>query len=225
MGTDTPLAVLSDRPQSLFSYFKQLFAQVTNPPVDAIREEIIMAAGTTIGPERNLFDPQPESAHQIDLLGPVLCNTETEQLRLLDGSPKSRGFRSRTLPTLFRAAGGEKALAEALDDLCAKAAAAVREGCGAIILSDRDHTRELAPIPALLACSAVHHHLLREATRTQTCLVIESGEPREVHDFCLLIGFGASAVDPYLAIETVDDLVRQGIARTTSARRSRAWSR
>ena len=213
MGTDTPLAVLSDRPQSLFSYFKQLFAQVTNPPVDAIREEIIMAAGTTIGPERNLFDPQPESAHQIDLLGPVLCNTETEQLRLLDGSPKSRGFRSRTLPTLFRAAGGEKALAEALDDLCAKAAAAVREGCGAIILSDRDHTRELAPIPALLACSAVHHHLLREATRTQTCLVIESGEPREVHDFCLLIGFGASAVDPYLAIETVDDLVRQGIVK------------
>ena len=213
MGTDTPLAVLSHRPQSLFSYFKQLFAQVTNPPVDAIREEIIMAAGTTIGPERNLFDPQPASAHQIDLLGPVLCNAESEQLRILDGSAKSRGFRSRTLPTLFKAAGGAKALEAALDDLCAKAAAAVREGCGVIILSDREHNRELAPIPALLACAAVHHHLLREATRTQTCLVVESGEPREVHDFCLLIGFGASAVDPYLAIETVEDLVRQGVIK------------
>ena len=213
MGTDTALAVLSDRPQSLFSYFKQLFAQVTNPPVDAIREELIMAAGTTIGPERNLFDPQPESAHQIDLQGPVLYNAESEQLRALDGSPKSRGFRSRTLPTLFRAAGGEAALKQALGELCERAAQAVREGCAAIILSDRDHNRELAPIPALLACAAVHHHLLREATRTQTCLVVESGEPREVHDFCLLIGFGASAIDPYLALETVDDLVRQGIVK------------
>jgi len=213
MGTDTPLAVLSQRPRNLSSYFKQLFAQVTNPPVDAIREEIIMASGTTIGPERNLFDPRPESAHQIDLLGPVLCNAETEQLRLLDGSEKSRGFRSRTLKALFRAAGGELALRAALDDLCIQAAAAVRGGCGVIILSDREHNHELAPIPALLACSAVHHHLLREKTRTQTCLVIESGDPREVHDFCLLIGFGASAVDPYLAIETVDDLVRQGVVK------------
>jgi glutamate synthase (NADPH) large chain len=213
MGTDTPLAVLSHRPQGLFNYFKQLFAQVTNPPVDAIREELIMAAGTTIGPERNLFDPKPESAHQIDLQGPVLFNAESEQLRALDGSAKSRGFRSRTLPTLFRAAGGEAALRQALDQLCEQAAQAVRDGCAAIILSDRDHSREMAPIPALLACSAVHHHLLREATRTQTCLVVESGEPREVHDFCLLIGFGASAVDPYLALETVDDLVRQGVVK------------
>ncbi|MBN2576148.1 MAG: glutamate synthase large subunit [Deltaproteobacteria bacterium] len=222
MGTDTPLAVLSDRPQSLSSYFKQLFAQVTNPPVDAIREELIMASGTTIGPERNLFDPQPESAHQIDLPGPVLWNGETEQLRGLDGRAQSRGFLSCTLPTLFRAAGGEPALREALDKLCDKAAEGVREGCGVVILSDRGHNRELAPIPALLACSAVHHHLLREATRTQTCLVVESGEPREVHDFCLLIGFGASAVDPYLAIETVDDLVRQGIvkAKPEKARRN-----
>ena len=213
MGTDTPLAVLSNRAQSLFSYFKQLFAQVTNPPVDAIREEIIMAAGTTIGPERNLFDPQPESAHQIDLPGPVLCNAESGQLRALDGSARYRGFRSQTLPTLFRASGGEQALKEALEDLCAKAAAAVRDGCGVIILSDRDHSRELAPIPSLLACAAVHHHLLREATRTQTCLIIESGEPREVHDFCLLIGYGASAIDPYLALETVEDMAKQGIIK------------
>jgi glutamate synthase (ferredoxin) len=213
MGTDTPLAVLSNRSPSLFNYFKQLFAQVTNPPVDAIREELIMAAGTTIGPERNLFDPQPESAHQIDVQGPVLYNVESEQLRALDGSAKSRGFKSRTLPTLFRAAGGEAALREALDDLCAKAALAVREGCAVVILSDREHNREMAPIPSLLACAAVHHHLLREATRTQTCLVVESGEPREVHDFCLLIGYGASAVDPYLALETVDDLVRQGVVK------------
>jgi len=213
MGTDTPLAVLSNRAPNLFSYFKQLFAQVTNPPVDAIREELIMAAGTTIGPERNLFDPQPESAHQIDLPGPVLCNEESEQLRLLDGAERSRGFRSRTLPTLFKAAGGEKALREALDELCAKAAVAVREGCAVIILSDREHNKEMAPIPALLACSAVHHHLLREATRTQTCIVVESGEPREIHDFCLLIGYGASAIDPYLALETVDDMVRQGLIK------------
>jgi glutamate synthase (ferredoxin) len=216
MGTDTPLAVLSNRSPSLFNYFKQLFAQVTNPPVDAIREELIMAAGTTIGPERNLFDPQPESAHQIDVQGPVLYNVESEQLRALDGSAKSRGFKSRTLPTLFRAAGGEAALREALDDLCAKAALAVREGCAVVILSDREHNREMAPIPSLLACAAVHHHLLREATRTQTCLVVESGEPREVHDFCLLIGYGASAVDPYLALETVDDLVRQGVVKVKS---------
>ncbi|HEY5285247.1 MAG TPA: glutamate synthase-related protein, partial [Polyangia bacterium] len=216
MGTDTPLAVLSNRSPNLFSYFKQLFAQVTNPPVDAIREELIMAAGTTIGPERNLFDPQPESAHQIDVNGPVLCNAESEQLRALDGSAKSRGFRSCTLPTLFRAAGGEKALREALDELCAKAAAAVREGCAVVILSDREHNREMAPIPALLACSAVHHHLLREATRTQTSILVESGEPREIHDFCLLIGFGASAIDPYLALETVDDLVRQGVVKVIS---------
>jgi glutamate synthase (NADPH) large chain len=213
MGTDTPLAVLSCRPQGLHHYFKQLFAQVTNPPVDAIREELIMAAGTTIGPERNLFDPQPESAHQIDLPGPVLWNAETEQLRALDGSAKSRGFCSQTLPTLFRAAGGEPALKQALDELCANAAAAVRKGCAVIILSDRDHNRDMAPIPALLACAAVHHHLLREATRTQTCLVVESGEPREIHDFCLLIGYGASAVDPYLALETVEDLVRQGVVK------------
>jgi glutamate synthase (NADPH/NADH) large chain len=213
MGNDTPLAVLSHRPQGLFGYFKQLFAQVTNPPVDAIREEIIMASGTTIGPERNLFDPQPESAHQIELSGPVLYNAEIEQLRVLDGSAKSRGFKSCTLPTLFRAAGGESALRQAIDELCSKAAAAVREGCGVIILSDREHNSEMAPIPSLLACAAVHHHLLREATRTQTCLVVESGEPREVHDFCLLIGYGASAIDPYLALETVDDLVRQGVVK------------
>jgi glutamate synthase (NADPH/NADH) large chain len=213
MGTDTPLAVLSRRPQGLFSYFKQLFAQVTNPPVDAIREELIMAAETTIGPERNLFDPKPESAHQIALQGPVLYNAESEQLRALDGSAKSRGFCSHTLPTLFRAGGGEAALRQALDELCERASQAVRDGCAAIILSDRDHDREMAPIPSLLACAAVHHHLLREATRTQTCLVVESGEPREVHDFCLLIGFGASAIDPYLALETVDELVRQGVVR------------
>jgi glutamate synthase (NADPH/NADH) large chain len=214
MGTDTPLAVLSERARGLSTYFKQLFAQVTNPPVDAIREELIMAAGTTIGPERNLFDPQPESAHQIDLPGPILCNAETEQLRILDGSARSRGFKSQTVSTLFRVAEGEGGLAVALDAICANAATAVREGCGVIILSDRYHDREHAPIPALLACSAVHHHLLREGTRTQTCLVVESGEPREVHDFCLLIGYGASAIDPYLALETVDDLVRQGLIKS-----------
>jgi glutamate synthase (ferredoxin) len=210
MGTDTPLAILSNRPQALFDYFKQLFAQVTNPPVDAIREELIMSAGTTIGPERNLFDPQPSSAHQIDLKSVVLSNSELEQLRALKGW---RGFHSRTLSTVYRSADGEKALTAALDELCAQASAAVKDGCQVIILSDRDFDAQKAPIPSLLACAAVHHHLLREGTRTHTGLVVESGEPREVHDFCLLVGYGASAVNPYLALETIENLTKEGVIK------------
>ncbi len=210
MGTDTPLAVLSERPQPLFNYFKQLFAQVTNPPVDAIREDIIMSVETAIGPERNLFDPTPESAHQIELKTPVLFNDELEQVRALDGSPASRGFKSTTLPMVFDVEGGGPALTAALAELCGKASAAVKDGCAIIILSDREHGKERAPIPALLACAAVHHHLLREGTRTRTCLVVESGEPREVHHFCLLIGYGASAINPYLAYETLSDMTKSG---------------
>jgi glutamate synthase (NADPH/NADH) large chain len=213
MGTDTPIAVLSDRPQPLYNYFQQLFAQVTNPPVDAIREEIIMAAGTSIGPERNLFDPQPESAHQIELESAVLFNEELEKVRALDGSAASHGFKSITLSTLFKVAGGGPALEQALEELSQKAAAAVLDGCGIIILSDRNHGKDLAPIPALLACSAVHHHLLRQGTRTRTCLVIESGEPREVHHFCLLIGYGASAINPYLAFESLSDMAKTGLLK------------
>jgi glutamate synthase (NADPH/NADH) large chain len=213
MGTDTPIAVLSERPQPLYNYFQQLFAQVTNPPVDAIREEIIMASGTSIGPERNLFDPQPESAHQIELKSAVLFNDELEKVRALDGGPASHGFKSITLSSLFEVAGGGPALEKALAELSEKAAAAVLDGCGIIILSDRNHGAAMAPIPALLACAAVHHHLLRQGTRTRTCLVIESGEPREVHHFCLLIGYGASAINPYLAFESLSDMARSGMLK------------
>ena len=217
MGTDTPLAVLSDRAQPLYNYFKQLFAQVTNPPVDAIREELIMAVETTIGPERNLFDPQPESARQIELRTPILFNEELEQIRALDGSPASHGFSTETLSMVFPVAQpgqdtGE-GLKKALDQICAQASQAVAAGKNIIILSDRRHGQDKAPIPALLACGAVHHHLLREGTRTQVGLVVESGEPREVHHFCLLIGYGASAINPYLAFETIGDMLRDGLLK------------
>jgi glutamate synthase (NADPH/NADH) large chain len=214
MGTDTPLAILSTRPQSLFNYFKQLFAQVTNPPVDAIREELIMSAGTSIGPERNLFDPQPESAHQVELESPVLFNEDMAKLKALDGW---RGFRSRTLSTVHAVVGRAQGLSDALDKLCEQASAAVAEGVQILILSDRGFSREMAPMPSLLACAAVHHHLLRVGSRTRTCLVVESGEPREVHDFCLLIGYGASAVNPYLAIEVIESLARDGLIRCNEA--------
>jgi glutamate synthase (NADPH/NADH) large chain len=218
MGTDTPLAVLSERPQPLYNYFKQLFAQVTNPPVDAIREEIIMAVETSIGPERNLFDPQPESAHQIELQSAILLNEELEQLRALDGSKASRGFKSATLKAVFPVAGGGAALEKALAEMSVEASKAVADGCDIIIISDRDHGRERAPIPALLACAAVHHHLLREGSRTRTCLVVESGEPREVHQFCLLIGYGASAINPYLAFESLTEMAREGLIKTEPAK-------
>jgi len=211
MGTDTPLAVLSDRPQLLYNYFKQLFAQVTNPPVDAIREEIIMAVDTSIGPEGNLLEPTPQSARQISLPSPVLRNEDLEKLRNLNGHNGSHGFKSITLPTLFDAAGGGEGLATGIEELRAAASKAIADGCNIIILSDRGHDAKRAPIPALLAIAAVQHHLLREGTRTRVGLVVESGEPREVHHFALLLGYGASAVNPYLAFETLADMATQGL--------------
>jgi glutamate synthase (ferredoxin) len=211
MGTDTPLAVLSDRPQLLYNYFKQLFAQVTNPPVDAIREEIIMAVDTSIGPEGNLLEPTPQSARQINLPTPVLRNEELEKLRHLNGTNGSHGFKSITLPTLFNVADGGQGLAGGIEELRAAASKAITDGCNIIILSDRGHDAKRAPIPALLAIAAVQHHLLREGTRTRVGLVVESGEPREVHHFALLLGYGASAVNPYLAFETLADMANQGL--------------
>jgi glutamate synthase (ferredoxin) len=211
MGTDTPLAVLSDRPQLLYNYFKQLFAQVTNPPVDAIREEIIMAVDTSIGPEGNLLEPTPEAARQINLPTPVLRNEELERLRNLNGRNGSHGFKSVTLPTLFNVADGGTGLAGGIEELRASASKAIADGCNIIILSDRGHDGKRAPIPALLAIAAVQHHLLREGTRTRVGLVVESGEPREVHHFALLLGYGASAVNPYLAFETLADMTSQGL--------------
>jgi glutamate synthase (ferredoxin) len=211
MGTDTPLAVLSDRPQPLYNYFKQLFAQVTNPAVDAIREELIMSVETTIGPEQNLLRATPESAHQIKLKSPILTNDELAKLRRLDGTPRSRGFRSVTLPILYPVAEGGDGLERAMKALCGDVSAAIEAGNDVIILSDRGHDRKLAAIPALLAVSGVHHHLIREGTRTRVGLVIESGEPREVHHYALLLGYGAGAINPYLAFETLDDMIRQGL--------------
>ncbi len=211
MGTDTPLAVLSDKPQLLFTYFKQLFAQVTNPPVDAIREEIIMAVETAVGPEGNLLEPAPDACRQLALPTPVLRNEELEKIRALDGGPASKGLRAITLPLLFRAAGGGAGLRKALEDLRWRASECISEGYNVVILSDRGHDADDAPIPSLLAVSAVHHHLIREGTRTRIGLVLESGEPREVHHFALLVGYGASAVNPYLAFETLHDQVNLGM--------------
>ena len=225
MGTDTPLAVLSNRPQLLYNYFKQLFAQVTNPPVDAIREEIIMAVDTSIGPEGNLLEPTPASARQIKLPTPVLRNEELEKLRHLDGHNGSHGFKSITLPTLYPVKDGGEGLAAGIETLRAAASKAIEDGCNIIILSDRGHDRDRAPIPALLAIAAVQHHLLREGSRTRVGLVVESGEPREMHHFALLLGYGASAINPYLAFETLADLCNQGLLPGDASQESRGQIR
>ena len=206
MGTDTPLACLSDKPQPLFNYFKQLFAQVTNPPIDPIREEMVMSLISYIGTERNILDETPENCHTLKLPHPILTNRDLEKLRRV-----SRGdLLAITLPALFRAADGEAGLRSALDEISRRASLAVKSGYTLLILSDRGVDKDYAPIPSLLALSAVHNLLVREETRTQVALIIESGEPREVMHFALLIGYGASAINPYLAIETLEDLAGRG---------------
>jgi len=217
MGTDTPLAVLSERPQLLFNYFKQLFAQVTNPPVDAIREEIVMASETSIGPEGNLLEPGPECCRQLALPAPILTNDELARIRALDGGPGTNGLKAVKLPTLFDPKGDGAALRRALEDLRWKASECIAEGFNLLVLSDRGHDADSAPIPSLLAVAAVHHHLIREGTRTRCSLIVESGEPREMHHFALLMGYGASAVNPYLAFEAVHDLVKQDLLSGTAA--------
>src|SRR5262249_25775562 len=188
----------------------QLFAQVTNPPVDGIREEIIMSMATTIGREYNLLEPRPESARQIKLQTPILKNEELDKLRQLEATSGGRRFKSITLPILYPVKDGAAGLERSLAALCRQASTAIATGHEFIILSDRAIDRQLAPIPALLAVAGVHHHLIREGTRTRVGLVLESGEPREVHHFALLIGYGAGAINPYLAYETLDDLICQG---------------
>ncbi len=202
MGTDTPLAILSERPQLLFSYFKQLFAQVTNPPIDPLREELVMSLNMSLGPEGNLFAETPEHCRRILLDGPVLTGSELEKLRHLARAP----FASTTLSTLF-SADGEGGLEEALTALCKSAESAVRGGSTVLVLSDRGVGETLAPIPSPLATAAVHHHLVRAGIRTSTSLVVETGEAREVHHFAVLIGYGATAVAPYLAFETIESMV------------------
>jgi glutamate synthase (NADPH/NADH) large chain len=207
MGTDTPLAVLSDRAPLLFNYFKQLFAQVTNPPIDPIREELVTSPETTIGSEQNLFQEGPLHCRQLRLMRPVIDNRELAKIKQLD----EPGLLATTLDTRFNANEGGAGLRRALDALCAAASEAVAAGCTIIVLSDRGVNAELAPIPSLLATSAVHHHLIREGTRTRVGLVVESGEPREVMHFCLLMGYGAGAINPYLAFATIAGMIREGI--------------
>ena len=211
MGTDTPLAVLSQKPQLLYNYFKQLFAQVTNPPIDPIREEIITSTEIMVGGEGNLLEPTPESARLVKMHYPILTNEELEKLRHINRP----GFKSVTLPILFKAADGAKGLAAALEKVFHAADKAVVDGANIVILSDRGVSATLAPIPALLAVSGLHHHLIRSGTRTKIGLILESGEPREVHHFSVLIGYGCTAINPYLAFETIADLMREKLLAET----------
>ncbi len=207
MGADNPVAVLSDRPVPLFHYFKQLFAQVTNPPIDPIREELVMSLATAIGPKQNLLGETPEHARRIRIDQPILTNTDLERIRQIDHPH----FTTRTLRTVFAREAGAAGMEAALDQLCAEASAAIDDGINFLVLSDREVSAELAPIPSLLALAAVHHHLVRNGTRTRTGLIVESGEPREIHHFALLIGYGAGAINPYLAFETLHDLADRGM--------------
>ena len=207
MGTDTPLAVLSNKPQLLYNYFKQLFAQVTNPPIDPIREEIITSTETMVGARGNLLKPTPESCALIKLKHPILTNDELEQLRHVNG----KDFKAVTLPILFPVAEGAKGLEKALETLFTAADQAIAGGANILILADCGFSEALAPIPALLAVSGLHHHLIRAGTRGKAGIVLESGEPREVHHFALLIGYGCSAINPCLAFETLDEMIREGL--------------
>ena len=204
MGTDTPLAVLSDRPQLLFKYFKQLFAQVTNPPIDPIREQLVMSLVTNIGPKPNLMDESPESCRRIKVQQPILTNADLQKIRGISDPH----FKSKTLRMLFRVAEGPDGLGEAVDDLCKQASHAIKEGYKFLILSDRGVNEEWAPIPSLVGISAVHHHLVRECTRTEVGLILETGEPRDVHQFACLIGYGAGTINPYLVFESLVDMER-----------------
>ncbi|MBI4304721.1 MAG: glutamate synthase subunit alpha, partial [Chloroflexi bacterium] len=202
MGNDSPLAVLSDRPWPLFNYFKQLFAQVSNPPLDAIREELVTQVSVTLGTHRNVFEESPEHCRLLRVDRPILTNGELARIRELDLD----GLRSKTISTLFPVAGGARAMRQALDRIRKMASDAVRDGYNILILSDRGVDAENAPIPTLLATAGVHHHLVRAGTRLRVGLVIESGEPREVHHFAVLFGYGAGAINPYLALESLAGL-------------------
>ena len=215
MGTDTPIAVLSSRPRMLFDYFQQLFAQVTNPPLDAIREEVVTSISATLGPERDLLNPTAESCHQILLPHPILRNHELAKLVNLDPEDEvnghRHGMRSAIIRCLYPVAKGGAGLRRALDDIRAAASAAIAGGARILILSDRESNETMAPIPSLLSVSAVHHHLVRERTRTQVGLVVESGDAREVHHMAMLVGFGAGAVNPYMAFESISDMIDRGV--------------
>ena len=210
MGTDTPIAVLSQRPRLLYDYFVELFAQVTNPPLDAIREEIVTSLRRVMGPEQNLLEPTAASCRQIVLPWPVLDNDELARIIDINADGECPGFAATVLRALYRADAGGEGMAEAIEDLRASASEAIANGFRTLVISDRDSDHLRAPIPTLLAVSAVHHHLVRTKERTKVALVVETGDAREVHHIALLIGCGAAAVNPYLAMETIEDLVAEG---------------
>ena len=210
MGTDSPIAALSDKPRMLFDYFSQLFAQVTNPPLDAIREELVTSLSSTIGPEANLLEPTPASCRQIVLPFPVISDDDLAKIRHINRDGDMPGFQVHVSRGLYDVDGGGAALAERLGEICREVSEAIAKGARIIVLSDRHSTREKAPIPSLLMTAAVHHHLVREKTRTQVGLIVEAGDVREVHHVALLVGYGAAAVNPYLAIESVEDLAYEG---------------
>ena len=214
MGTDAALAVLSDRPRLLFDYFKQLFAQVTNPPLDEIREELVTQISTPIGPESNLLSPSAQSCHRLKLATPVLDNRDLARLRHIT----SHGFSATTVTALYPIAEGTTGLANAVTALCAAVDKAVDAGYSFVIISDRGMNAELAPVPSLLAIAGAHHHLVRNGRRMKVGLVIESGEPREVHHFATLLGYGADAINPYLAFETLSDLINQGVVKESAVK-------
>jgi glutamate synthase (NADPH/NADH) large chain len=211
MGTDTPIAALSNKPRVLFDYFTQLFAQVTNPPLDAIREELVTSLAGSIGPEHNLLDPGPESCRQISLPFPVIDNDELAKIINVNADEDYPDLQSYVVRGLFPVSGDGNTLRMRLEEIKAEVSAAISDGARIIVLSDRNGDAEDTPIPSLLLTAAVHHHLIREKTRTKVGLVVEAGDVREVHHVALLIGYGAAAVNPYLAMESAEDLVIQGV--------------
>ena len=218
MGTDTPVAVLSEKPRLLFDYFSQLFAQVTNPPLDAIREELVTSLAGSIGPEQNLLAPSAASCRQIVLPFPVIDNDELAKIVHVNDDGDQPGLAAVTIYGLYPVNGGGEALRDALDRVRREVSTAIANGAHIIVLSDRESTEHMAPIPSLLLTSAVHHHLIREKTRTRVGLVLEAGDVREVHHVALLVGYGAAAVNPYLAMETVEELARDGAIEGVSYR-------
>ncbi len=209
MGTDTPLAVLSERPRLLFDYFKQLFAQVTNPPLDAIREEVVTAVSASVGPEANLLDPGPESCRQLSLPFPIIDNDELAKIIHINDDGTRPGLQAKVLSGLYRVADGGAGLRAAIDRICEQASDAIESGARIIVLSDRNADTVDAPIPSLLLTAAVHHHLVRTKQRTMAGLIVEAGDAREVHHMALLIGYGAGAINPYLAFESIEDLIAE----------------
>lgn len=210
MGTDSPIAALSERPRLLFDYFTQLFAQVTNPPLDAIREELVTSLRSSLGPAGNLLEPTAASCRSVTLPFPVIDNDELAKLIHINADGDMPGMKAATLSGLYRVSGSGEALAARIEQICTEVDAAIEDGARLIVLSDRHSDAEHAPIPSLLLTSAVHHHLIRTKQRTQVGLLVEAGDVREVHHVALLIGYGAAAVNPYLAMESVEDLVRAG---------------